>query len=639
MGLLALGTPCDWHQTKQYATRIRRQGIQQFINLWRRLEPRTGDQPLWGDEVESLIVLLDHATRQAQLACRQLDILQSLQNASPNLLTDDVRPTFHQEYGRYMIESTPGVPYCSTLKDCLRVESNMRYRRELIQAKLAKDEISITMTSFPRLGAPGVFSIPYHPPCGPVAQSLYLPDQIINQHIRFPTLTCNIRQRRGSKVAIFVPILQDINTTKPFIDPTVVPINNSLTSSNDISTSSIKIPEVPNDHIYLDAMGFGMGCCCLQITFQAASIAQARFLYDALVPVAPIMLALSAGSPIFKGFLSDVDCRWNVISAAVDDRTESERDPRHQSFLPKSRYDSVSLYIADHTFHRAEYDDVNAPVDQTVKKDLMDSGVDSIMAQHIAHLFVRDPLVIFSENLEPKDDTTDHFESLQSTNWQSVRFKPPPSASSGIGWRVEFRTMEVQTTDFENAAYSIFIVLLIRAILTFDVNLYLPISKVDENMQRAQKRDSVRSNQFYFRTRVGPNPEDDISRDRDCEEVNGIETEFEEMTMNEIMHGKKSSQFLGLMTLVLNYVDQIDSDDDHRVKEKIKKYLSFISARARGELMTTATYIRKFVQEHPAYERDSHVNSLINYELVCRLNEIQTGKFQAEELLGSDLLS
>jgi hypothetical protein len=38
--------------------------------------------------------------------------------------------------------------------------------------------------------------------------------------------------------------------------------------------------------------------------------------------------------------------------------------------------------------------------------------------------------------------------------------------------------MEVQITDFENAAFAVFIVLLSRAILNFDLNLYMPISKV-----------------------------------------------------------------------------------------------------------------------------------------------------------------
>ena len=47
------------------------------------------------------------------------------------------------------------------------------------------------------------------------------------------------------------------------------------------------------DHIYVDAMGFGAGCCCLQVTIQAASMKEARFLYDQLVPMAPILVSLS----------------------------------------------------------------------------------------------------------------------------------------------------------------------------------------------------------------------------------------------------------------------------------------------------------------------------------------------------------
>ena len=44
------------------------------------------------------------------------------------------------------------------------------------------------------------------------------------------------------------------------------------------------------------------------------------------------------------------------------------------------------------------------------------------------------------------DKSTDHFENIQSTNWQSVRWKPP-SAESDIGWRVEFRTGDGGTVD------------------------------------------------------------------------------------------------------------------------------------------------------------------------------------------------
>jgi hypothetical protein len=36
-------------------------------------------------------------------------------------------------------------------------------------------------------------------------------------------------------------------------------------------------------------------------------------------------LALTACSPAFRGYLADVDARWDVIAGSVDDRTEEER--------------------------------------------------------------------------------------------------------------------------------------------------------------------------------------------------------------------------------------------------------------------------------------------------------------------------
>lgn len=51
--------------------------------------------------------------------------------------------------------------------------------------------------------------------------------------------------------------------------------------------------------------------------------------------------------------------------------------------------------------------------------------------------------------------------------------------------------MEVQTTDAENAAFTVFVVLVTRVILAFDLNLYIPLSKVDDNMKRAHSRDGV----------------------------------------------------------------------------------------------------------------------------------------------------
>ena len=40
-------------------------------------------------------------------------------------------------------------------------------------------------------------------------------------------------------------------------------------------------------------MGFGMGCCCLQVTFQACNISEARLLYDQLASLCPGMVIAS----------------------------------------------------------------------------------------------------------------------------------------------------------------------------------------------------------------------------------------------------------------------------------------------------------------------------------------------------------
>jgi len=51
MGLLALGTPLNWEETKPLAEHIRYHGITQFLHTWDRWKDITGKGLLWGDEV------------------------------------------------------------------------------------------------------------------------------------------------------------------------------------------------------------------------------------------------------------------------------------------------------------------------------------------------------------------------------------------------------------------------------------------------------------------------------------------------------------------------------------------------------------------------------------------------------------
>jgi len=130
----------------------------------------------------------------------------------------------------------------------------------------------------------------------------------VQYHVcRFANLTRNIRHRRGEKVAINVPIFVDEHTPRPFVED----FAKTVPSANVAEATAAALP----DHIYMDAMGFGMGCCCLQTTFQvgtprlsnerragqAVNQGEARWLYDQLTPITPILLALSASTPIFRG--------------------------------------------------------------------------------------------------------------------------------------------------------------------------------------------------------------------------------------------------------------------------------------------------------------------------------------------------
>lgn len=115
----------------------------------------------------------------------------------------------------------------------------------------------------------------------------------------------------------------------------------------------------------------------------------------------------------------------------------------------------------------------------------------------------RDVLVLSREEivqLDNSDNSMQHFNNLQSTNWQNLKLKPPSmEATDKLGWRVEFRPCELQFTDFENAAFSVFVVLVVKMALAKNLCLLMPISKVDDNFERAQRRDAVLRERFHFR--------------------------------------------------------------------------------------------------------------------------------------------
>uniref|UniRef100_T1IQF3 Innexin n=1 Tax=Strigamia maritima TaxID=126957 RepID=T1IQF3_STRMM len=621
MGLLSEGNPLNWEETKRLADHVRKHGVLQFINQYHKLKDRQGDTLMWGDEVEYCLIKYDNEKKRALVSLRALEILQKLQEKELNN-PEKVKSLWRPEYASYMIEGTPGKPYGGLMAHFNIVEANMKARRLEVLELLSSDETVLTITSFPRSLGAGNFTFPSAKttPQNGASCSLFFPDDAIYLgHPRFKTLTRNICNRRGEKVAINIPIYRDENTKNPFIED-----YSRLVDDGEAAHAAL-----PN-HVYMDAMGFGMGCCCLQVTFQACNTDEARLLYDQLAILCPIVVALSAASPIHRGILTDTDCRWNIIAASVDDRTREERglEPLKNCrfYINKSRYDSIDSYLSP---IGEKYNDLKLVYDEEIYKQLSDAGIDHLLAQHIAHLFIRDPISLFNEKIDQDDEhDTDHFENIQSTNWQTMRFKPPPP-NSKIGWRVEFRPMEVQFTDFENAAYVVFIVLLTRVILSFRLNFLIPVSKVDENLQIAQKRDAIKNGMFWFRKDIMTcsSPPEAAACMSEC---NLACDETTLLTVNEIINGK-DNEFPGLIPLIHKYLSMVDVDTDCHCT--IQQYLKLIQKRAAGELKTTAGWIRDFVIKHPDYKKDSMVSDLTNYDLITTIDKITRGEIDVPELM------
>jgi len=588
MGFLEVGVPLTWAESEKYRKYVKKHGIIQFNHLFNRLKDRKQDAFRWGDEMEYIIIRMTK-NEGPFLSLRAREILEEADKLVSNE-NMEMGVILHPEYGSFMIEATPKLPYKNFVKDLVGVEENMVQRRKLIEKVLGKDEFLFSIGNFPLLGAKNYVDPPL-PTKEPLSKSQYLSDSLINPHPRFGTLTRNIRERRGSNVDIRIPIFRDLNTDKELKE------------------------------IHMDAMAFGMGCACLQVTFQARNLHEARCLYDQLAVLSPIMMALTAATPFYRGMISNIDCRWDVIAASVDDRTPGERGEaklkKGEQRIYKSRYGSIDTYLCQcNKWLEQKYNDIDLVIDKDAYTMLRENKIDSRLASHIAHLWIRDPLVIFRDRVEQVNDKkqSDHFENIQSTNWQSVRFKPPPP-DSNIGWRVEFRTMEIQLTDFENAAYVVFIALLNRSILSFRLNLYTFLSQVDVNMKRAQQFDAVNTQKFWFKLpKICP---------KGCPKNNrtNYKPVIKEMKIEEIMCG--NDEHPGLIGIVRLYLEKIKCSG--RTRCLVERYLNFLTKRATGEIFTAAQWMRQFVQKHDEYKGDSLLSPKIIRDLLIRCDQIAHG--------------
>jgi len=611
--LVDTSTTLPFVSVKEISTFIKQNGIIQFLHLYKKFYKTQQSQIFWGDEIEMHLVNIDPLTNQVKL---QLNNEYIFDNFSPEN-TFSLQP----ECGAWMIETVPTKPYEFTGDPKIPLQ-NYLSRREVINSMCKEGDILFAGATFPTLKVQDYYipktktqikedSIDSIETGDSSEEEQSTRSQIgyelLASHPRYAAICDTIKQRRGEDVCILIPIYKDINT--------------SMEKS---------IEEPFPGYIYMDETIYGSANTSLQITFGTRNIEEARYLTDQMAILSSIVLPLSAASPIFKGKLAATDLRWTVLAGALDCRTPDERNPDDPKYVSAPRWSPMPQYISERKECKEEYNDIPVQVDKETMEftrrqaQEMQMELDEKLIRHLGFLFNRDPLVVYSDKINVENtETTNHFENLQSTNWNNSRFKPPPSFDSEVGWRVELRTIEAQLTAMESTAFSMLAYFFAEMVTKKRYNFYIPISKLHENMQRAHTMDALLVEKFWFRVNVEPDSQD----------------KWEEMTIDEILHGKKGG-FIGLLKLIYKFCKEeygVDMCEEWRMKlqdetSKISvvteniKYFEILSKRARGEAPTIARWIRDFVGKHPKYQRDSMITPEIGGDLMKAMIEISDNK-------------
>lgn len=589
-----------WAESVKHHEALKANGIQQFLTIFHAHAARVDGEMLWGDEQEYALVEVGPGPEEVRLLLRADAALKELRKRSDGYeaSTPTTCALWSPEMGNHMVEGVTKPPYKSSLDELGLVEESLAFRRrELLQVALSLGTernwqgLVWTFANFPLLGtADG--QAPARPPSpkrsdGSGSRSRFVPDEVITPHPRFLAFVANIRHRKGVKTCALLPLAADAaGTPAPCAMQEVSP-----KTPWDLEDTDDPV----KDKIYLDAAAFGAGSCCTQATCLCPSLSDARYLYDQLLVLAPLFLPLTASAPFWRGMVAASDTRMEAFRETWDDRTPTEVDLERP---PRSRAaTSPQVFLADTGPLRdhPEYNDVDVAVHQPSYDTLRANGVDELLARHVAHLFVRDPLNVFRERLEVDNAMVgDHWEQLQSSNWGTVRFKPPPAKSSNpdgqIGWRVELRTPEAQATDFENAAVIALARVLALLILEERWDLYMQISKVEENLQRTQGVGAVTRSPFLFRK--------DFLGGTTAGEIG-------EFSLQEIFFAEQH----GVFSRCLGFMQRKHAEGacSSATLQRFTRYVELFRRRCTGELPTPAAWLRQRLAAHKDYEGGSIV--------------------------------
>ena len=360
----------------------------------------------------------------------------------------------------------------------------------------------------------------------------------------------------------------------------------------------------------------GWGGCGLQATFSGDNLQEACRLHDQIIPLGPLMLALSAATPIYKGRLVATDTRWKTMSWAGDGCKSSEK-PHLQP-----RTGCTPMYLEECPSARKINDRALKSAEGPIS-DLRKHGVPPALATYFAHVLGREPMsgtisTSSSDSMSSslQDTRMKSLDLHMSTWWPHVRLKLPvlSTANTSLPWRVEFRPMEAQPSDMENAALVVALRILHQTIQHFDLDLKIPISAVQDNMDRTCDRNAATDQLFRFAA------QSTCSTGEPALAFDGW------ARLDVIFNGGSDGagqMWRGLLPLARDYLVHRDiASLSRNEQEKIFGALDLLSARASGKLETPAKWMRRFVAESaPNSLCDEEISPSLYYDMVLALSQ------------------
>jgi glutamate--cysteine ligase catalytic subunit len=74
MGLLTVGKPLNWQDSKPYLNYVRHHGVLQFLQVYKSIKDLRNDVLKWGDEIETHVIVFDSVNRTIKISPRAAEV-------------------------------------------------------------------------------------------------------------------------------------------------------------------------------------------------------------------------------------------------------------------------------------------------------------------------------------------------------------------------------------------------------------------------------------------------------------------------------------------------------------------------------------------------------------------------------------